>query len=110
MTETDGDVLEALASLPTMAHATVSPAGDRVAFYYEVSGRNELHVLDVATGEHEQVSDGEVPRNARWGLQWSADGEQVYFHLDDDGNEQNDVWAFDLGDSAWTDLTPETRS
>ncbi|MFD1515588.1 prolyl oligopeptidase family serine peptidase [Halomarina rubra] len=97
MTETDGDVLEALASLPTMAHATVSPAGDRIAFYYDVSGRNELHVLDVATGEHEQVSDGEVPRNARWGLHWSADGERVYFHLDDDGNEQNDVWAFDLG-------------
>jgi len=96
MTDVDVDVLEALASLPTMAHPTVSPDGDRVAFYYDLSGRNELHVLDVATGEHEQVSDGEVPRNARWGLQWSADGDRVYFHLDDDGNEQNDVWAFDL--------------
>ncbi|MWG33075.1 S9 family peptidase [Halomarina oriensis] len=96
MTDSDVDVLEALASLPTMAHPTVSPDGDRVAFYYDISGRNELHVLDVETGEHEQVSDGEVPRNARWGTEWSADGDQVYFHLDDDGNEQNDVWAFDL--------------
>jgi dipeptidyl aminopeptidase/acylaminoacyl peptidase len=89
------DVLEALASLPTVAHPTVSPDGDEVAVYYDGSGRNELHLLDVADGASTQVSDGEVPRNARWYVKWDADGERVFFHLDDDGNEQNDVHVID---------------
>ncbi|MFC7075520.1 S9 family peptidase [Haloarcula halophila] len=89
------DVLEELASLPTLAHPTASPDGSEVAFYYDRSGRNELHVLDVETGEHTQWSDGEVPRNARWFVEWDADGDRVFFHLDDDGNEQNDIYAID---------------
>ena len=92
MSET-GVVLEELASLPTMAHPTVSPAGDEVALYYDITGRNELQVLDGETGELEQWSDGEVPRNARWFVAWGADGDRVYFHLDDGGDEQNDIYA-----------------
>jgi dipeptidyl aminopeptidase/acylaminoacyl peptidase len=86
------DFLERLASLPSFQHAVASPDGDRVALYYDVTGRNELHVLDVQSGETRQVSDGEVPRNARWHLKWSADGDAVYFHDDEGGNEQNDVY------------------
>ncbi|WP_284007343.1 S9 family peptidase [Haloarcula pelagica] len=89
------DVLAELASLPTIAHPTASPDGSEVAFYYDASGRNELHVLDIETGEHTRWSDGEVPRNARWFVEWDADGDRVYFHLDDDGNEQNDIYAID---------------
>ncbi len=89
------DILEALANLPTMAHPVASPEGDRVALYYDISGRNELHVLDVESGDLEQWSDGEVPRNARWFVDWTADGERVLFHLDDDGNEQNDIHVID---------------
>ena len=89
------NVLEELAGLPTMAHATASPDGSEVALYYDVTGRNELHVLDVETGELEQWSDGEVPRNARWHLDWDEGGDRVYFHLDDAGDEQNDVYAVD---------------
>jgi dipeptidyl aminopeptidase/acylaminoacyl peptidase len=88
--------LEELASLPTRAHETVSPGGDRIAMYYDASGRNELCVLDVETGELSQVSDGEVPRNARWFIRWDADGESVYFHLDEAGNEQNDIHRLGL--------------
>ncbi|MBV0924061.1 prolyl oligopeptidase family serine peptidase [Halomicroarcula limicola] len=92
--ETD-DVLDALAGLPTLAHPTASPDGTEVAFYYDGSGRNELHVLDVESGEHERWSDGEVPRNARWFLEWGADGDRVFFHRDEGGDEQNDVYAID---------------
>ncbi|WP_306058385.1 prolyl oligopeptidase family serine peptidase [Natronococcus wangiae] len=87
------DVLEELARLPTMAHPTVSPFGDEVALYYDVSGRNELHVVDVDTGDLTRWSDGEVPRNARWFASWDADGDRAFFHLDDGGDEQNDVYA-----------------
>ena len=59
--------------------------------YYDASGRNELCMLDVETGKMTQVSGGEVPRNARWFIRWDADGEGVYFHVDDAGNEQNDI-------------------
>ena len=58
------DVLEALASLPSFHHPTATEDGDRVARYYDDTGRNELHS---ETGERHQASDGEVPRNARWG-------------------------------------------
>ena len=91
--QVDTDVLEQLASLPTLAHPTASQDGSEVAMYYDVTGRNELHVLDVETGELEQWSDGEVPRNARWFVKWGAAGDRVYFHLDEGGNEQNDIHA-----------------
>ena len=95
MTEPD-DLLEALASLPSYHHPTVAPDGDRIAVYYDISGRNELHLIDVESGERTQLSDGEVPRNARWGTRWGPHGDRIYFHLDEDGNEQNDIYAIDL--------------
>jgi dipeptidyl aminopeptidase/acylaminoacyl peptidase len=95
MSSDDRDVLEELASLPTMAHPTPSPDGDAVALYYDVTGRNELHVADVETGELEQWSEGEVPRNARWFVGWDHDAQRVFFHLDEGGNEQNDIYAID---------------
>ncbi len=91
--ESTEELLEELASLPTLAHPTASPDGTEVAFYYDTTGRNELHVLDIETGEVDQWSDGEVPRNARWPVDWAADGDEVYFHLDDAGNEQNDIYS-----------------
>jgi dipeptidyl aminopeptidase/acylaminoacyl peptidase len=95
MTDETLDVLEELAGLPTFHHPTVSPDGDELALYYDVSGRNELHFADIETGELAQVSDGEVPRNARWYIKWSADGDRVFYHDDADGDEQNDILSID---------------
>jgi len=47
--------------------------------------------FDVASGEREPWSDGEVPRNARWHLEWRADGERLFFHRDQDGDEHKEV-------------------
>lgn len=99
MSDTD-DFLQELARLPTFHHPTVSPAGSQVAFYYDETGRNELYVLDVETGEKTRISDGDVPRNARWFPRWDADGNRVFFHQDEEGDEQNDIHAIDCdGDS-----------
>jgi len=95
MPDSDADLLDELASLPTVHHPTASPDGEAVALYYDVSGRNELHLLDVETGDRRQVSEGEVPKNARWWTNWSADGDRVFFHDDEGGDEQNDVFAID---------------
>ncbi|WP_207586319.1 prolyl oligopeptidase family serine peptidase [Halomontanus rarus] len=88
--------LEELASLPSLHHPRVSPDGERIACYYDGSGRNELCMLDPETGELTQVSDGDVPRDARYPIEWSPDGEAVFFHRDEGGDEQNDIHAFDL--------------
>ncbi len=94
-TDPETDVLEQLASLPSFHHPSVSTAGDAIAVYYDVTGRNELHVLDIESGELTRWSDGEVPRNARWYIEWSESGDRVFYHLDEGGNEQNDIYAID---------------
>ena len=88
--------LEDLASLPSLYHLRVGPDGERIACYYDGSGRNELCLLDPETGELTQLSDGNVPRDARYHIEWGPDGEVVYFHRDEGGNEQNDIYAFDV--------------
>ena len=87
---------EELARLPDFYHAHVAPDGERLAFYHDESGRNELYVQDPATGDRERISDGEVPRAARWPIRWDADGEAVLFHKDEGGDEQNDIRSLSL--------------
>lgn len=93
------NVLEELAGLPSFHHPTVSPDGSTVAVYYDGSGRNELHLIDANTGESQRVTDGDVPRNARWYLKWGTDDE-VFFHMDEDGDEQNDIHVVDRAGNA----------
>ena len=84
-----------LARLPDFYHPAVSPSGDCVAYYYDETGRNELYVRPTAGGDPRQVSDGDVPRNARWHVGW-FDDETLLFHRDDDGDEQNDIVTLDV--------------
>jgi len=92
----DESTLEALASLPTFYHPTASPDGERIAYYYDGTGRNELYVQDVATGDRTRVSDGNVPKDARYPFVWHPDGDRLFMHVDDDGDEQNDVHLITL--------------
>jgi dipeptidyl aminopeptidase/acylaminoacyl peptidase len=87
---------EAVADLPDLQHATVSPDGTRIACYYSGTGSTEIHVLDLGTGDLAQWTDGDAGDTAIWPLAWTADGERVLFHRDDgDGAEQYDVYAVD---------------
>jgi dipeptidyl aminopeptidase/acylaminoacyl peptidase len=97
---TDDDTLEALASLPSVYHVTASPDGSTLAYYYDGTGRNELYVHDVETGERTQVSDGTVPEDASYPIAWDADGDRLFFHQDQDaGDEQTDIHAITLDDA-----------
>ena len=93
---------EALARLAEFYHPVVSPDGSTVAFYYDEHGRNDLYLLDRETGAYERVTDGSVPRSARWHILWGQDGEAVYFHQDDAGDEQNDIAAWSRDDHTRT--------
>jgi dipeptidyl aminopeptidase/acylaminoacyl peptidase len=88
--------LEPLTRLPDFYNPVLSPDGDRVAFQYDETGRVELYVQDLDTGERQQVSDGNVPRDARYPIAWSRDADRLYFHRDEGGDEQNDIYAIDL--------------
>ena len=84
-----------IADLPTFHHPTLSPSGDRVVYYHDGSGRNELYVQSVDGGDRRRVSNGEVPRDAGWHLDW-LDSSTVLFHRDEGGDEQNDLVAIDV--------------
>lgn len=85
--------LEDLASLPSFYHPAASPAGEQIAVYYDITGRNELHLVDVETGDRTRVSHGNVPRDPIYPFRWAPSGDRLYFHQDEAGNEQNDILA-----------------
>jgi dipeptidyl aminopeptidase/acylaminoacyl peptidase len=117
--ETEADeTLEQLANLPTMAQVTVSEGGSQIALYHDFTGRNELHILDIETGELEQWSDGEVPRDSKSPIAWDPEGDRVFFHHDAEGNEQFDIHTIDSdgtvetvletdGQTAFQDIGPD---
>ncbi len=88
--------LEKLARLPEFYHPTASPDGKKIAFYWDISGRNELYLLDRKSGDIRQLSSGNVPRNARWFIMWDGAGKKILFHKDDAGNEQNNIYSIDM--------------
>jgi len=88
--------LEEIASLPEYRSPRASPDGERIAYYHDETGRNELYVQDLSTGDRRQVSDENVPRTVMYPIVWDADGERIFFHEDDDGDEQTDVHAIGL--------------
>lgn len=97
--------LEELARLPTFWLPTISWQRDKVAFYWDKTGRLELHVLDLTTGEVTQVSHGEVPRSIRTGFAWSRDGQSIAFGKDKDGDEQHNLFRISLQTGEVTQLT-----
>ena len=99
--------LEELCRLPSFYLPLVSWKGDRVAFYWDRSGRIELYVLDLATKAVRQVSHGEVPRALRTGFAWSRDDRSIVFGKDAAGNEQHDLYKIDVETSEVTQITSD---
>jgi dipeptidyl aminopeptidase/acylaminoacyl peptidase len=99
--------LEELCRLPTFFLPSVSWKGDRVAFYWDKTGRMELHVMDLRTKDIRQVSHGEVPTALRAGFAWSRDDRSIVFAKDAGGNEQHDLYKIDVETSKVTQLTQD---
>src|SRR5207302_11498738 len=87
--------LEELCRLPSFFFPAVSWKGDRVAFYWDKTGRMELFVMDLATRALRQVSHGEVPRAMRPGIARSRDERTIAFGKDAAGNAQPDTHPTD---------------
>ncbi|MHA1125069.1 MAG: S9 family peptidase [Candidatus Heimdallarchaeota archaeon] len=82
-----------LLSLPSYSMITLNKDKDKLAFFWDKTGRIELYVMDLKTKEINQVSHGELPRAPRTGITWDKKGEKIFFGKDVGGNEQNDIWV-----------------
>lgn len=100
MTTTERLPLEELASLPTVAAVTVSHDGERVAFYWDRTGRYELYVLDLRTRDVRQVTHGDAPRHLMAGFVWTPDGQGIVFSKDHNGDERQALHHLDVSTRA----------
>lgn len=99
--------VEELARLPTFVFPTVSWSGDKLAFYWDKTGRFELYVLDFRSGEVRRVSRGEVPRAIRAGFAWDRSDRYIVFAKDFQGNEQHDLYRLDTATGEVVRLTDD---
>ncbi len=99
------ELIEKLARIPQFYNVKVSPLKDKLAFYWDKTGRIELYLMDLETKECEQISKGEVPRALRSGFIWSKDNMSIIFAKDRDGNEQHDLYMIDTRSKEITQLT-----
>ncbi len=88
---------EGLARLPEIVGVTLAHQRDRLAFYWNPSGRMELYVLDLASQSPIQISHGEVPATPHFStFAWHPDGQSLVFARDRDGDEQFALFRINL--------------
>src|ERR1051326_69960 len=102
--------VRALWSLPTLYPPVLSHKRDKVAFYWDKSGRIELYILDLNTKQVRQLSHGETPRALRSFYIWTPDDTALVFAKDDKGNENHDLYRIDATTGAVTRLTNDPTS
>ena len=85
-----------LIGLPSYSQLNLSKDKDKLAFYWDVSGRIELYTIDLKSKKIEQISDGQLPKAPRTGFTWDKEGKKIFFGKDIGGNEQNDIWVIDI--------------
>jgi dipeptidyl aminopeptidase/acylaminoacyl peptidase len=83
---------------------------DKIAFYWDTSGRIELYILDLKTRAVRQLSHGEPPRALRSFYIWTPDDKALIFARDEKGNENHDLYRIDARTGAVTRLTNDPKS
>lgn len=100
--------IDTLSKIPQIYLPTVSHSRDKVAFYWDETGRLELYVADLKTNEIKQVSHGECPRAIRAGFVWTRDDESLIFAKDKDGDENHNLIQIDVKSGKTKPLTETT--
>ncbi len=88
--------IEELISLPVFYYPTISWDKSKVAFYWDVTGKYELYVKNIETGKIKKVSDGQLPPSPTSPISWSRDDKYIVVGIDKGGNEQYDIYAFEI--------------
>lgn len=102
--------LEELFRLPTLTNVTPSTQRDRFAYFANRTGRMELYVSALANGDSVQMTNGELPKAVMTGFVWSHDDKAIIFTKDKDGDEQHNLYRFDLQTGQARQLTDEPKS
>lgn len=102
--------IEELAKLPKVAYVTPSHGRDKLAFYWDKTGRFEIYVMDLETRQTQRLTDGQAPRGLRAGLVWTRDDGAIIFAKDKDGDEQNNLFKLRLDSSEVTQLNDDPGS
>jgi len=97
--------LEDIMHLPSVYFPAISNDGNRLAFYWDVTGTMELYTIDLPNGTPQQVSKGNVPKSLRAGFIWSQDDTHIVFAKDVGGNEQHDLFSMDIASGEVKQLT-----
>lgn len=102
--------IEELARLPSFAAVTPSYSGDKIAFYWDKTGRFELYVMDLHTREVTQATDGQAPKGLRAGIVWTRDDAAIVYARDKDGDEQNNLFLLDRESGQVRQLNDDPRT
>jgi dipeptidyl aminopeptidase/acylaminoacyl peptidase len=101
--------LEELAKLPSFYLPTLSWRRDKIAFYWDKTGRIELYVMDLQDRKPRQISHGEMPRSLRAGFVWDRDDQTIIFAKDREGDEQHDLFQIDVQSKKVEQLTDNPK-
>lgn len=115
MTQTSNGIgqipLEELASLPSFYVPTLSHDKSKIAFYWDKSGQLELYIMDTTPdAEPQKISDGEVPKSVRSGFCWTRDDKAIIYAKDNHGDEQHNLWRFDIESGTAEQLTDNPKA
>jgi len=94
---------EVLFGNPDRSSVGISPDGTMLSFRAPVDGVMNAWVQPIDGEARALTSYTDRPIG---GLQWSWNGEQLFFTKDKDGDENNHVFAVDIDDAEVHDLTP----
>lgn len=86
-------LLTRLLQISSVAEFAWSPTGDQIAYVSNASGTNQIHLLDVNTGDSRQVTRHE---SAVTDPQWSPDGKSLIFLTDPAWQERYEIWRHDF--------------
>ena len=88
--------IEELVSIPTFFMPKLNYGKDKLAFYWNKTGRFELYLMDLESKDIEQITDGHLPKGIRAGYLWGRDDKTIYFTKDNDGDEKHNIHCIDV--------------
>jgi len=88
--------VEEIVRIPQVYFPRVSHSGRRMAFFWDRTGRIELYVMNLSMREIRQASRGNLPKSVRARPVWSRDESWLLLAKDVKGNEQHDLYCFDI--------------
>jgi dipeptidyl aminopeptidase/acylaminoacyl peptidase len=100
--------IDTLSKIPQIYAPKASYSKDKVAFYWDKTGKLELYTVDLETNKIQQVSHGECPRAIRAGFVWTRDEENLIFAKDKDGDENHNLIKINIKSGKTEPLTNTT--